>query len=299
MNVKARIHKSIVVSVFLFTGVITVGAQPIDRDKIVAQLETQRCVDLEERKLKFCKFDYESDGRKVEAIAIFPLAKGNYPGVVLLPGFEGTAKTLLGVGMFYAQQGLACLAVTPPGFGKSEGKRDFMGPDSIDAFATGFRKFRHDPYVDSTKMGIFGYSRGAMAASLLAVKLGHEVKAAVFGAGVYDFKRAYDETKLDGIRANMKAETGMTESAIRERSSILHMKKLKCPVLILHGENDANAPTNQAFLLRDRLIELKKDYEFKILPDHVHGQLKGDFLTLVLDFLSRKLKGTPAAVKIT
>ena len=247
---------------------------------------------MQDRKLKFCKFDYEAEGSNVEAIAIFPLEKGKYPGVLLLPGFEGTAKTLLGVGVFFAAQGFACLAVTPPGFGKSEGKRDFMGPDSIDAFATGFRKFRHDPSVDSTKMGVFGYSRGAMGASLLVLKLGHEVKAAVFGAGVYDFKRAYDDTKLEGIRANMKAETGMTEKAIKDRSSILRMDKLKCPILVLHGIDDANAPTSQAFLLRDRLAELKKDFEFKILKDHVHGQLKTDFLTLVVDFLSRKLKGT-------
>ena len=298
MNLETRIiRNTIFLTVLLLSAMSAHAAQQIDRDKLVAQLETQRCVDFEERKLKFCKFDYESDGRNVEAIAIFPLATGNYPGVVMIPGFEGTAKTLLGVGMFFAQQGFACLALTPPGFGKSEGKRDFMGPASIDAFATGFRKFRHDPYVDSTKMGIFGYSRGAMAASLLAVKLGHEVKAAVFGAGVYDFKRAYDDTKLDGIRDNMKLETGMTEKAIKERSSVLHMEKLKCPVLIIHGENDGNAPTNQAFILRDRLVELKKEFEFKLLPDHVHGQLKGDFLTPVLDFLSRKLKGTPATRK--
>lgn len=295
---KRQLRTLIFIAIAFLLPVMWVAAQPIDRDKIVAQLETQRCVDLEERKLKFCKFDYVADGRNVEAIAIFPLAKGSYPGVVLIPGFEGTAKTLLGVGIFFAGQGFACLAVTPPGFGKSEGKRDFMGPASIDAFAAGFRKFRHDPYVDSTKMGIFGYSRGGMGASLLAVKLGHEVKAAVLGAGVYDFKRAYDETKLDGIRENMKTETGMTERAIKERSSILYMNKLKCPVLIIHGENDGNAPTNQAFLLRDRLAELKKEFEFKILQDHVHGQLKGDFLTPALDFLSRKLKGTPATLKL-
>jgi dipeptidyl aminopeptidase/acylaminoacyl peptidase len=297
MNFETQIYRIVVIALLLLAPISVVGQQ-IDRDKIVAQLETQRCVDLEERKLKFCKFDYTADGRNIEAIAIFPFATGKYPGIVLLPGFEGTAKTLLGVGIFFAQQGFACLAVAPPGFGKSEGKRDFMGPASIDAFATGFRKFRKDPYVDSTKMGIFGYSRGGMAASLLAVKLGHEVHAAVLGAGVYDFKRAYDDTKLDGIRENMKAETGMTESAIKDRSSILHMQKLKCPVLIIHGENDGNAPTSQAFLLRDRLAELKKDFEFKILRDHVHGQLKGDFLLPVLDFLSRKLKGTASTPKL-
>ena len=42
--------------------------------------------------------------------------------------------------------------------------------------------------------------RGGMAAALLAVQL-DDVKAAVLGAGVYDFKRQYDDTGLDGIRA--------------------------------------------------------------------------------------------------
>jgi hypothetical protein len=41
-------------------------------------------------------------------------------------------------------------------------------------------------------MGIYGYSRGGMAASLLAVKL-DDVQAVVLSAGIYDFKEAYDE----------------------------------------------------------------------------------------------------------
>ena len=275
------------------------AAQQIDRDQIVAQLNKDGCVQLDERKVKFCRFDYVAGGSRVDAIAVYPLAEGKYPGLLLLPGFEGTARTLLTIGALFAQQGFACLAVTPPGFGDSGGKRDFVGPASIDAFAVGFKNFARMSYVDAAKMGIFGYSRGGMAASLLAVKLGKDVRAAVFSSGVYDFKRAYLQTRFDGIRTNMKAETGMTDDAIDERSSILYMDKLKCPVLITHGAIDANVPVNQAYLLRDRLIELKKDFEFKILPDHVHGQLKVDFLSLVLDFLSRKLRGTPATFKLS
>src|SRR5260370_4534709 len=102
-----------------------------------------------------------------------------------------------------------------------------MGPSSIDAFAVGFQKFRREPYVDSEKMGVFGYSRGGMAASLLTIKLGADVKAAVFGAGIYDFKRAYDETNFRGIRENMQTETRMTQQAIKESSSIFPMEQLK------------------------------------------------------------------------
>ena len=293
MNFEPQIYRILIVA-FVLLAPIVVAAQRIDRDKIVSQLGKETCVQLDERKLKFCRFDYVAGGWRVEAIVVYPLVEAKYPGIVLLPGFEGTAETMLGMAALFAQQGFACLALTPPGFGKSGGKRDFMGPASIDAFAVGFRNFARVPYVNSKKMGIFGYSRGGMAASLLALKLGKEVHAAVFGSGVYDFRRAYDQTRLDGIRENMKAETGMTNLAIIDRSSVVYMDKLKCPVLIIHGAVDANAPTNQAYILRDRLIELKKDFEFIILPDHVHGQIKTDFLSPVLDFLSRKLKGKPA-----
>jgi dipeptidyl aminopeptidase/acylaminoacyl peptidase len=274
-----------------------VNAQQPSQPPIDETLEKEGCATNEQSKVKICKYDYLADGKKIEAITIRPLTEGKYPGIIMIPGYGGTAKTYITLGSIFAAQGFACLSVTEPGYGKSEGKRDFMGPNSINAFAVGFKKFKREPFVDSKKMGVFGYSRGGMAASLLTVKLGKDVKAAVFAAGIYDFKRAYDETGFDGIRENMREETGMTEQAIRERSSILHMEKLKTPVLIIHGENDKNAPTNQALLLRDRLTELKKDCEVKILANHKHGYLKGDFIAPVIDFFSRKLKGVPADIK--
>ena len=172
-----------------------------------------------------------------------------------------------------------------------------MGPASIKALAAVSRNLDANlSLIQTTLWGIFGYSRGGMGASLLTIRLGHKVKAAVFGAGIYDFKRAYDETGLDGIRENMRNETGMTPQAIKERSSIFKMERLKSPVLIIHGENDVNAPTNQALLLRDRLITLKKDFELKILANHKHGEFRSNFILPVVDFLSRRLKGIPSSL---
>lgn len=278
-------------AVLLF--MLSAHAQQPSRNSLDDTLEREGCVTNERSKVRICKYDYLAEGRRIEAFTIRPLADGKYPGLVLLAGREG-ARASFTIGAIFAQQGFASLAVTEPGFGKSEGKADFMGPKSMEAFAVGFKKFRQESFVDAERVGVYGYSRGGMAASLLTVKLGKAVKAAVFAAGVYDFKRAYDETKFEGIRENIKAETGLTEKAIRERSSILQMKKLKTPVLIIHGENDENVPTNQALLLRDRLTELKKDFEIVILSDHKHGQLKGNFISPVVDFLNRKLKNPPA-----
>src|SRR4030095_12527357 len=155
------------------------------------------------------------------------------------------------------------------------------------------RLLQREPFVDAKRMGLVGYSRGGMAASLLATQL-EGIKAAVLGGGVYDFKRQYDDTGLDGIRQNMKAETGMTEDAIKQRSSVLLMEKLKCPVLILHGEKDINVPVSQAYLLRDRLKVLKKEFEIQTFPDREHGIGPENLYKYSLDFLKRKLANVPA-----
>ena len=282
--------------IIVLSFTLSAYAQQPARNTLDEILEKEGCVTNEQSKVKICKYDYLAEGKNIEAFTIRPLAEGKYPSLVLLAGREG-AKTFFTFGTMLAQQGFASLAVTEPGFGKSEGKADFMGPKSIEAFAIGFKKFRKESFVDVEKMGVYGYSRGGMAASLLTVKLGRAVKAAVFGAGVYDFKKVYYETKFDAIRENIRTETGFTEKAIQERSSILQMKHLKTPVLIIHGENDENVPTNQALLLRDRLTKLNKDFELIILSDHKHGQFKGNFISSVIDFFSRKLKGVPANIK--
>jgi len=116
-----------------------------------------------------------------------------------------------------------------------------------------------------------------------------DVKAAVLGAGVYDFQKAYDDSTLPGVRANMRAETGMTRAAIRERSSILRMEVLKCPVLILHGEKDVNVPVSQAYALRDRLTQLHKDFEIKLFPDREHS-IGPEVIPLTVDFFKRRLR---------
>ena len=266
------------------------AAQQINRDEIIAALEKDGCVTLTERKVKICKDDYSSDGKLVEAVSIRPLAEGKFPGLLLIPGHQGRATMFITIGIVFAEQGFASLSVGQPGSGKTQVELDFVGPKTVKAMIAGYEKFKHEPYVDSKKMGIFGYSRGGMAAALMATKL-KDLKAVVLGAAVYDFKKAYDDVKIEGIRKNMMAETGMSEKAVKERSAVLHLKNLTAPVLILHTETDENVPVNQAYLLRDRLTELKKDFEIKIFPQGKHGWLTGDLIDATTDFFNRRLKG--------
>jgi dipeptidyl aminopeptidase/acylaminoacyl peptidase len=273
-------------------SVADVRAQTTGQGKIVESLERDGCVVVESGKVKVCKYDYLSNGLTVQAVSFRPTAEGSFPALLLIPGYQRTALDQIALGVVLAREGFAAVAATQPGFGKSQGKADYVGAGTLKALADGFQRLKREPYVDSSRMGIYGYSRGAMAASLLAVQL-EGVRAAVFGAGIYDFRRAYEEVRIEGIRRNMKAETGMTEEAVRQRSSVFQMKNLKCPVLILHGEKDENVPVSQALLLRDELTALKKEFEIKLFPERAHSIGAQDVAAYTLDFFKRKLMNAP------
>ena len=271
---------------FLFF--VTANAQPSSAAKIREALTTANCTSVEGLRVEVCKYDYLSNGLNVEAVTFRPQGDGRFPGILMVPGFQRTALDLIPLGVALAREGFAAVGITQPGFGRSQGKADYVGPNTLRVLIEGYSKFKRERYVDARTMGIYGFSRGGMAASLLAVQL-DDVDAAVFGAGVYDFKKAHDEATIEGIRHNMEIESGWTDAAIRERSSVLKMEKLKCPVLILHGEKDANVPVTQAYLLRDRLTALKKDFEIKLFPDREHG-IGPEVTPLTVDFFKRRLK---------
>jgi len=257
-------------------------------ESIAEAVVKEGCSTLAQSGVRVCVYDYKVDGCAVEAFSFQPPGGGPFPGILMIPGYQRTAVNLIPLGVRLAQEGFAGVAVTQPGFGKSQGPADYVGPKTLKVLTAAFRRFQQEPFVDPKRMGIYGYSRGAMAASLLVLDL-EDVKAAVFGAGIYDFRKAYDDSTLPGVRANMRAETGMTREAILERSSILRMDRLNCPVLILGGEKDVNVPVTQAYELRDRLTKLHKDFEIRLFPDREHS-IGPEVTTLTVDFFKRRLR---------
>ena len=278
----------IVARAVCFAVVLPIWAQQQTDQAIEQRIKREGCAALDTAGAKVCGYDYSVDGSRVEALLFRPSSASPAPGVLLIPGYQRTARNLIPMGAGLADEGFASIAISQPGFGESEGPPDFVGPKTLKVLTAGYRKLQSEPFVNPKLMGIYGYSRGAMAASLLVLRL-DDAKAAVFGAGVYDFKKAYDESPLPGVRENMRVETGMTPEAIRERSSILRMDTLKCPVLILHGEKDRNVPVSQALLLGERLTALHKEFEIKLFPDREHS-IGPEVIPLTVDFFKRRLK---------
>lgn len=285
--ITATPHRLSLLLLLLLSLSTTISGQQTTVGKIREALATLDCANVEDTQIKVCKYDYMSNGLTVEAITFRPAGDGRFPAVLMVPGFQRTALDLISLGVTLAREGIAGVGISQPGFGRSQGKPDYVGPNTLKVLKEGFEKFKREPYVNRKRLGIYGFSRGGMAASLLVVQL-DDVDAAVLGAGIYDFKKAHDEAIIEGIRHNMEVESGWTEAAIRERSSVFMMNKLKCPVLILHGEKDENVPVTQAYLLRDRLTELKKEFEIKLFPDRPHG-IGPEVTTMTVDFFKRRL----------
>jgi dipeptidyl aminopeptidase/acylaminoacyl peptidase len=264
------------------------AAQEAKMQELQKAFARDTTVTLSKTGVRIQSYGYISVGLSVEAILFQPTESGVYPGVMLIPGYSRSAVDYIPLSLALAKRGYACVAVTQPGFGRSSGQPDFVGPVTIRALMDGYRRFIAEPFVDSTRTVLFGYSRGAMAASLIACRLPN-LRGVVLGGGIYDLCSAYREMEDQGIRENIKKEAGADSSALRERSSLFFVEKLQCPVLIIHGENDTSAPVAQAHLLHQRLIELGKVSELEIVKGTGHGLSPALVLQHTLDALQRWL----------
>lgn len=264
-------------------------SRQLSLEEVNKKLDAGETITLSSGMVRVAAADFKFESRNVQAVTFLPVREGKHPGVLLIPGYGRTARDQISLGSRLAAAGFACMSISQPGFGKSEGKADFVGPMTMRTVDSAFERLKVLPSVDPAKLGVFGYSRGAMAASLLATRR-TDLKGVVLGAGVYDFKKAYDEATLEGIKKNMEDEAGLSDAAVKERSSILAMEKLMCPALLLHGEKDENVQVGQSKALAARLKELGKPHELILYPDAPHGLPMAEVGGKTIEFFKRVLK---------
>lgn len=265
--------------------------QPLQAADLKAEIERNGRVELPSMGLVAERFDFDFDGGRIEALLVRPASSNPRPGLVLVPGHSRTAFDMLPMAVRFARAGFATVAVSQPGYGGSSGPADFAGPRTFAAIQAAAERFARQPFVDPSRLGIYGYSRGALAAASLAART-DLFKASVFGGGIYDFRTAYDQVGLAGIRANMEAEAGLSDEAVRARSPIHDMAGLDGPVLIIHGDQDSNAPPAQARALDERLTALGREHQLILVPGGGHGLSLSDVALPAIEFFTRILRPT-------
>jgi carboxymethylenebutenolidase len=191
------------------------------------------------------ELSFESGNKIIRLDCFLPAATGQrFPAIIGLHGSGGGHASMAEPASLLAAQGYAVYVLHY--FERTE-------TTQIDSLQTVFRHFpawmktlwdavsfvARQPAVDPERIGLLGFSLGAYLA-LSAAAIDSRVKIVVDYFG--------------GFPKEMK----------------LFMRRL-CPVLILHGEQDATVPVAEAYHLQQMLEKKQIPYEMKIYPGVGHG----------------------------
>jgi dipeptidyl aminopeptidase/acylaminoacyl peptidase len=212
--------------------------------------------------------------KKVELFWTHPVGDGPYPAVLFIHGHQeqvrngGEAFVRAGRLGIIASQGYVAASLSQPGYGHSDGPPDYCGPFTQEAVLVALDFLRKQPVVNPNKVALYGYSRGAIVASMVATR-DSKLAAVVLGAGAYDFVSLYP-TGIRGIDANIRQEAGTSAEAFRARSAIYHADKIKVTVLLLHGARDERIPVRQTEAFAEKLKAHGVAVKLKIFPNATH-----------------------------
>jgi pimeloyl-ACP methyl ester carboxylesterase len=208
----------------------------------------------------------DAGGRRIEVV-YYPARgdSGTTAGLLLVHGHANQARGMLVQAQRLSALGFSVMLVSQPGYGQSTGPADFMGPATVKALEAALDRLEQMARVDRSRIAVWGISRGATAAALLAERR-PEVRALVVQSGIYDLWAAYRGTRLPGFRETIVQEAGTDSAGWRARSPVLESGALKAAVLVMHGEADDRAPVDQAKGFVQALQSHGLEAESKFLP---------------------------------
>ena len=140
------------------------------------------------------------------------------------------------------------------------------------------------PWIDLSRVGIYGGSAGGQNALAAVLHHGDFYKAAASDCGCHD-------NRMDKIWWN-EAWMGKLGPHYKQNSNVTHAKKLCGDLLLTVGEIDTNVDPASTLQVVDALIQNKKDFEFVLVPNGGHGVGESDYLfRRRQDFFVRSLLG--------
>ena len=170
-----------------------------------------------------------------------------------------------------AQQGyiVACVDGRGTGFKGADFKKmtqkqlgKYEVEDQIDAA----KVIGNYPYVDKTRIGIFGWSYGGFMASNCIFQGADVFKMAIAVAPVTNW-RFYDSIYTERYMQTPQENA----SGYDNNSPINHVDKLKGKFLLIHGSGDDNVHVQNSMQMMEALIQANKQFDSQIYPDKNHG----------------------------
>ncbi|HEU4641560.1 MAG TPA: S9 family peptidase [Gemmatimonadaceae bacterium] len=150
--------------------------------------------------------------------------------------------------------------------------------DQIDAA----KWLARQPWVDGSRIGIWGWSYGGYMAALTAFRGGSVFRAAISVAPVTDW-RLYD-----AIYTERYMRTPQENKAGYDESSAQHwVDGLTARYLLVHGTGDDNVHPQNSIQLADRLEAAGKLFQMVLYPNRTHSISGGNTRVHLFDTLTR------------
>ena len=150
------------------------------------------------------------------------------------------------------------------------------------------RHFGGLPYVDASRIGIWGWSYGGYVSSRSLFLSGGVFKAAMAVAPVTDW-RFYDTIYTERYMLT-PAEN---PDGYEESSSMMYADSLKGRFLLVHGTGDDNVHFQNSVRLVQRLERANKQFDMRIYPNKTHsisgGNTSENLFGMLTDWLKRNL----------
>ncbi len=139
-------------------------------------------------------------------------------------------------------------------------------PDQIGGLKQLAEKY---PYLDLTRVGVWGHSGGGFATAAAMFRYPDFYKVGISESGNHDNRNYEDDWGERYIGLLTKGADG--KSNYTDQANQNFAKNLKGKLLIAHGAMDDNVPPSNSYLVVDALVKANKDFDLIIFPNDRHG----------------------------
>jgi dipeptidyl aminopeptidase/acylaminoacyl peptidase len=262
-------------ALFVFVAALALRAYAADSPLVSSEvIRADKTGEVELRKIR-----YRSDGLLINGYMAVPKGTAKLPCVIDNRGGnwrlgvwtdESASESLVRI----ASWGYVVIASQYRGAGGSEGKDEYGGAD-VDDVLNLIPVLASEPRADTTRIGMFGASRGGMM-TYLALARTDRIVAAVILSGLADSvallkeRPPMEQVFMEAIPGYEKDKTG----TLAARSAVRWADKLPktTPILILHGTADWRAPVkSNAINMSAALLEAKVPFRMLLFEGGQHG----------------------------
>jgi dipeptidyl aminopeptidase/acylaminoacyl peptidase len=220
---------------------------------------------------------YLSDGLKVNGLLVTPKAPGKYPCIIFNRGgnrdFGALTAEVNGIRLGQiAKEGYVVIASQYRGNGGSEGMEQFGGDDVHDVTILP-NVLAEVEQADTSRIGMYGWSRGGMMSYIAITQMGN-LKAAAVGGALADLTIIDREEMETHVYAELipNYETEK-DIQLKNRSAVYWVDKFPkdVPILMLHGNADWRVLCNNSLRMAAEFDQYRIPYRLKIFEGGDHG----------------------------